>query len=83
MRREPVGREASDIFQCAGFFEQMRGAGHDVQAGCAVQALQRLLVKPHNVQIAPADNQQNRCLDARQRCGGQIRSAAAPVLAPK
>jgi hypothetical protein len=73
---KPGESKFRNLFQCAGFFKEMRSARHDHKTfrtgeepeGCSIHLDDRLVVSTHN--------QQSRRGDRREIGFGQIRSAA-------
>src|SRR3954470_20937057 len=73
---EPVGGQACDLFESAGFLEEMAGAGNDLEALLGRQSLEGLLVEVDDLGVVAADDQEGWRLHALERVCRQIRPAA-------
>jgi len=74
---EPRDRKASDLFERAGFFEEMRCACNYSQFFLATKLSVGLLIQLDYWLITPADDQQGRRFDTRERNAREVGSPAA------
>lgn len=74
---EPFASEVRDLFQGAGFFEQMRGVRDDLEAGYRADAGLCLTVEIENNRICATHNQQHGCVDLRKHLAGEVGTATA------
>jgi hypothetical protein len=64
MPAKPIGRQARNRFERAGFFKEMRRAGHDFQLLRAAKFRKRFLVQPDYHLIVFTQDEQRRRLHA-------------------
>jgi fermentation-respiration switch protein FrsA (DUF1100 family) len=74
---EPHGGELGDVFERAGFLEQVGGAGHERELVGAAQQPLGLFVEPDDDVVAGADDQQRRGADLGQAGRGQVGAPTA------
>src|SRR5450756_974740 len=75
--KEPINGQRGDALKRAWFFEQMGGAGDDLEALLAGKLVQCLTVELDHHAIVAADDQQGRGPDDAQRFLGQVRPASS------
>ena len=85
---EPVPSQVGDVFECAGFFEEVCCAGNDLESGLSGELFHGLAVELDDYFVKAADDQQCRLANVAEIGAGEVRptttrAAAAPVLAPK
>ena len=73
----PIGRQTRDRFERAGFFKEVRRAGHDFQLLFAAKFRKRFLVQPDHRVIVSTHDEQRRRLHTRQRVTREIEPSAA------
>lgn len=76
MLLKPETRTVCNLFECAGLFEEMRGARHGYQTFRAGKKSVGRSIHFDNRLVISANNQQRRCPDRREIRCGQIRSTA-------
>jgi hypothetical protein len=74
---KPIGRQARDSFERAGFSKEVRRAGHDFQLLFAAKFRKRFLVQPDHRVIVSTHDQQCRRLHTQQRITREIGPSAA------
>ena len=77
MPAKPIGRQARDRFERAGFFKEVRRAGHDFQLLFAAKFRKRFLVQPDHHVIVSTHDEQRRRLHTRQCITREIGPSAA------
>src|SRR5450759_4489022 len=75
--KEPINGERGDALKRPWFFEQMGGAGDDLEALLAGKLVQCLTVQLDHHAIVAADDQQGRGPHDAQRFLGQVRPASS------
>jgi hypothetical protein len=74
---EPIPGQPRDLLQGPRFLEQVRRAGHDLQARPARQFPQGAPVQLDDHRVPGSDDQQRRLADRAQGLAGEVRTAAA------
>ena len=74
---KPIGRQAGDSFERAGFSKEVGRAGHDFQPLFAAKFRKRFLVQPDHRVIVSTHDEQRRCANARQRNARQVGAPTA------
>src|ERR1043166_7123485 len=75
---EPIRCQGGDLFERARLLKKVSSSRNDNELLLrGAESIERLLVQADNWNVVASNNQQGRCLDARQSGTRQVRSSAA------